>query len=96
MQNIVTHDRLVLPRLGLGTWPMRGEECARAVRSALELGYRHIDTAAAYDNEAAVGQALEQSPVPREDVHLTTKVWWDQLQPAAMRASLERSLVALR
>ncbi|MFB8829506.1 aldo/keto reductase [Azotobacter sp. CWF10] len=96
MQNIVTHDRLVLPKLGLGTWPMLGEECARAVQSALALGYRHIDTAAAYANEAAVGRALEQSPVPREAVHLTTKVWWDQLQSAAMRASLERSLDALR
>ncbi|MGV6473428.1 aldo/keto reductase [Azotobacter vinelandii] len=96
MQTIVTHDKLVLPKLGLGTWPMLGEECTQAVLSALELGYRHIDTAAAYENEAAVGLALERSPVPRESVHLTTKVWWDRLQPAAMRASLQRSLEALR
>jgi len=96
MHSITTHDGLILPRLGLGTWPMLGEECSRAVESALEIGYRHIDTAAAYDNEAAVGLALERSPVPREAVHLTTKVWWDQLQPEAMRTSLERSLEALR
>jgi 2,5-diketo-D-gluconate reductase B len=85
-----------MPKLGLGTWPMLGDECTRAVEQALELGYRHIDTAAAYNNEDAVGQALANTPTPREQIHVTTKVWWDQLQPDAMRHSMDRSLTALR
>lgn len=95
MQRLTTRNGLALPAIGLGTWPMTGSECTQAVRQALELGYRHIDTATAYDNEAAVGQALRESDVPREQIHLTTKVWWDRLAPKAMRQSLENSLRAL-
>ncbi|MGH8334645.1 MAG: aldo/keto reductase [Pseudomonas fluorescens] len=96
MQRIVNAQGLNMPKLGLGTWPMLGEECTRAVEQALALGYRHIDTAAAYNNEDAVGQALMNSPTPRDQIHVTTKVWWDQLQPDAMRHSMDRSLQALR
>jgi 2,5-diketo-D-gluconate reductase B len=96
MQHIVNAQGLNMPKLGLGTWPMLGEECTRAVEQALALGYRHIDSAAAYNNEDAVGQALANSPTPRAQVHVTTKVWWDQLQPDAMRHSMDRSLKALR
>ncbi|GLH32018.1 aldo/keto reductase [Pseudomonas sp. TWI672] len=95
MHRLTTRNGLDLPSIGLGTWPMTGAECTRAVHQALELGYRHIDTATAYDNEAAVGQALRDSSVPREQIHLTTKVWWDRLAPEAMRQSLENSLRAL-
>ncbi|VVQ12969.1 2,5-diketo-D-gluconic acid reductase B [Pseudomonas fluorescens] len=95
MQHIVNAQGLNMPILGLGTWPMLGDECTRAVEQALALGYRHIDTAAAYNNEDAVGQALANSPTPREQLHVTTKVWWDQLQPDAMRHSMDRSLKAL-
>ena len=95
MQHIVNAQGLNMPKLGLGTWPMLGEECTRAVEQALELGYRHVDTAAAYNNEDAVGQALLNSPTPREQIHVTSKVWWDQLQPDAMRHSMDRSLKAL-
>ena len=95
MQRLTTRNGLDLPCIGLGTWPMTGDECTRAVHQALELGYRHIDTATAYANEAAVGQALRDSSVPREQIHLTTKVWWDRLEPKAMRQSLEDSLRAL-
>jgi 2,5-diketo-D-gluconate reductase B len=96
MQHIVNAQGLNMPKLGLGTWPMLGEECTRAVEQALALGYRHIDTAAGYNNEDAVGQALVNSPTPREQIHVTTKVWWDQLHPDAMRHSMARSLKALR
>ncbi|MHC8385348.1 aldo/keto reductase [Pseudomonas sp. LB3P14] len=96
MQRIVNAQGLNMPKLGLGTWPMLGEECTRAVEQALAVGYRHIDTAAAYNNEDAVGQALVNSPTPRNHIHVTTKVWWDQLQPDAMRHSMDRSLKALR
>ncbi|QXI45940.1 MULTISPECIES: aldo/keto reductase [Pseudomonas] len=95
MQRLTTRNGLNLPAIGLGTWPMTGTECTQAVRQALELGYRHIDTASAYANEADVGQALRDSDVPREQIHLTTKVWWDRLAPKAMRQSLEDSLRAI-
>ncbi|MGX5219631.1 aldo/keto reductase [Pseudomonas segetis] len=96
MQSIITRQQLQLPKLGLGTWPMLDEECSRAVEQAIELGYRHIDTATGYNNEAAVGAALARSSTPREQIHVTTKVWWDKLQPQAMRQSLDNSLKALQ
>lgn len=83
---------LRIPRLGLGTWPMRGAEAQRAVETALALGYRHIDTAAMYGNEDAVGAGIAASGVKREEVFLTTKVWWTDLAPDALRASAEASL----
>jgi 2,5-diketo-D-gluconate reductase B len=96
MQHIVNAQGLNMPKLGLGTWPMLGQECTSAVEQALALGYRHIDTAAAYNNEDAVGQALVNSPTPRDQIHVTTKVRWDQLHPDAMRHSMDRSLKDLR
>lgn len=96
MQNITNRLGLNMPKLGLGTWPMLGEECTDAVVQALELGYRHIDTATGYNNEAAVGKALEQSATPREQIHVTSKVWWDKLQPADIRQSFEQTLASLR
>ena len=96
MQNITNRLGLNMPKLGLGTWPMLGEECTDAVVQALELGYRHIDTATGYNNEAAVGKALAQSATPREQIHVTSKVWWDKLQPADMRQSFEQTLASLR
>lgn len=95
MQSITTRTGLHLPKVGLGTWRMLGDECTRLVEQAFELGYRHIDTATAYDNEAAVGKALAQSHIPREQIHVTTKVWWDKLEPQAMRQSLDASRKAL-
>ncbi|MFF7706147.1 aldo/keto reductase [Pseudomonas sp. NPDC007930] len=96
MEAIQNTLQLNMPKLGLGTWPMLGEDCTRAVRLALDLGYRHVDTAAGYNNEAAVGDALASTSVPREQIHVTSKVWWDQLEPAALQASFERSLKALK
>lgn len=96
LEHIVNRHGLDMPKLGLGTWPMVGEDCTRAVVQALELGYRHIDTAAGYQNEDAVGAALAATTVPREQIHVTSKVWWDQLEPQALRASCERSLRDLR
>ena len=64
-----------IPKIGLGTWRMEGAACREAVATALDLGYRHIDTAQAYGNERQVGQAIQHSDVDREEVFLTTKVW---------------------
>lgn len=64
-----------VPKLGLGTWQNTGEQCAESVKTALELGYRCVDTAQAYDNEERVGEGIAAADVDREDVLLTTKVW---------------------
>ncbi|WP_247000902.1 aldo/keto reductase [Halosolutus gelatinilyticus] len=69
-----------MPMLGLGTWQNADpEQCAKSVRTALETGYRHIDTAQVYDNEVAVGDGIERADVDREDVFLATKVWISNL-----------------
>lgn len=81
-----------VPALGLGTWLLREEACTEAVADALELGYRHIDTAQAYENEEAVRKGIRQSGVDREAFFLTTKVWLDNLRPEAARQSTEKSL----
>ena len=85
-----------LPRLGLGTYRMQGEVCRAAVESALGLGYRHIDTAEMYGNEDAIGAAIAASGVARKDLHVTTKVWNENLAPDAMRRSFDASLKKLR
>src|ERR1700758_5169593 len=81
-----------LPMLGLGVWQVPdGAACVNAVRWALELGYRHIDTAQAYGNEESVGRALRESGVPRGDVFITTKFYPGRRDPAAeLEGSLER------
>jgi len=80
----VLADGAAMPTLGLGVWQVPdGPECENAVRWALELGYRHIDTAQAYGNEASVGRALRDSGVPREEVFLTTKFYPGHSDPAA-------------
>jgi 2,5-diketo-D-gluconate reductase B len=81
-----------VPRLGFGTWQIVGPECVTAVRDALEIGYRHVDTARAYDNEREVGAGLVASGVAREEVFLTTKVWMDDAEPERVRASASASL----
>ncbi|HEX2701961.1 MAG TPA: aldo/keto reductase [Solirubrobacteraceae bacterium] len=85
-------DGAAMPVLGLGVWQTPdGPECETAVRWALELGYRHIDTAQAYGNEASVGRALRDSGVPREEVFVTTKFYPRSKDPAAeAERSLER------
>src|SRR3954471_10456612 len=85
-----------LPRLGLGTFRMQGEVCRAAVESALGLGYRHIDTAEMYGNEDAVGAAIAASRDARKDVHVTTKVWHENLAPDAIRKAFDASLKKLR
>ena len=88
----VLADGNEIPVLGLGVWQVpNGRECVDAVRWALELGYRHIDTAQAYGNEESVGQALRESGVPRDEVFVTTKFYPGRKDPAEEVArSLER------
>lgn len=93
MSPIVLHaSGAAVPALGLGTWALTGDDCAAAVKSALAAGYRHIDTAAMYGNEEAVGAGLRAAGVPREEVFVTTKIWHTDLAPADLRRSAEASL----
>ncbi len=85
-----------LPALGFGTFRLVGETCRRQVLKALEAGYRHIDTARAYDNEEEVGRALSESNVERSEIFLTSKVWMDDLEPKRVLRSAEKSLRHLR
>ncbi|WP_411716442.1 aldo/keto reductase [Natronomonas sp.] len=82
-----------MPALGLGTWQNEApEQCAESVRTALEMGYRHIDTAQAYGNEDAVGNGIERAAVDRDDVFLATKVWTDRLAYDDVLESTQESL----
>ena len=90
-QTVVEANGAAIPAIGLGTWQLRGEEGAAAVKSALEAGYRHIDTAAMYGNEEAVGEGLRASGVPREEVFITTKVWPEDLAPPISPAPPRRA-----
>ncbi len=85
-----------IPKLGFGTWQITGDDCVVAVRDALELGYRHIDTARMYGNETQVGQGLHDSGLNRDEVFLTTKIWREDLGSTELRQQLEESLRDLR
>jgi 2,5-diketo-D-gluconate reductase B len=80
-----------IPQFGLGTFRLDAQKTAHAVTSALQIGFRHIDTAQFYNNEEAVGQGVRDSIVPRDDIWVTSKVWHDRLQPDALVASLVES-----
>ncbi|HEX6116936.1 MAG TPA: aldo/keto reductase [Solirubrobacterales bacterium] len=95
-EQVVRAQGAEVPKLGFGTWQIHGDECVEAVRDALELGYRHVDTARAYDNERFVARGLADSGVAREEVWLTTKVWMDDLTRDRLHASVENSLLDLR
>src|SRR3954447_24080322 len=100
MEHLQTQDLqgggISLPRLGLGTFRMQDETCRAAVESALGLGYRHLDTAEMYGNEEAIGAALAASRVARDDLHVTTKVWHENLAPDAIRRAFDASCKKLR
>lgn len=85
-----------MPALGIGTWRLQPETVEAIVPVALEAGYRHIDTAQIYRNEQAVGKAVEESGVGRDEVFITTKVWPDRYAPDDLLASVHESLERLR
>ena len=86
---------VLMPAIGLGTWPLRGSEASDAVTSALSIGYRRIDTAENYQNEQAVGLGLRNSGVPRDEVFLTTKFNKQWHSATGVRQALENSLSRL-
>ncbi len=81
-----------IPAIGLGTWPLSGQECIGAVQCALQSGYDHVDTAAMYGNEKDVGEGIRASGRSRDSVFLTTKVWYDNLRDGDLQRSAENSL----
>ena len=92
--NIRTAGQANIPVLGLGTWQSTGQDCVDVVSQALKMGYEHIDTAQAYDNEKEVGQGIKQSGVSRDKFFLTTKIFPDDMkfEPEKLVAAAKRSL----
>jgi 2,5-diketo-D-gluconate reductase B len=85
-----------IPVIGLGTMTLKEAVCVELVEAALHLGYRHLDTAQNYGNEREVGEGLRASGVPREDVFVTTKVWFNRLAPGDLERSVDESLSRLK
>jgi 2,5-diketo-D-gluconate reductase B len=95
MQFVEAHGTRI-PQVGLGTMTVKGDACVQAVKTALQMGYRHIDTAWFYGNEKEVGEGIRQSGVRREDIFLCTKVRETHLEPDKFRQSLGESLANLQ
>ena len=91
MQFVTLNNGVKMPVLGFGVYQIPPSDTERAVSEALEVGYRHIDTAAVYKNEEAVGKAIAASGIPRDDLFVTTKVWISDAGEDAARAAFERS-----
>src|SRR5215213_1518637 len=97
MKNVVLNNGVEMPILGFGVFRVPdAEECERSVYEALQTGYRLIDTAAAYMNEEAVGNAIRRSGVAREEVFVTTKLWVSDAGYESARKAFERSLQRLQ
>ncbi len=93
--NVTLNNGVEMPILGFGVYQIPPEDTERAVSEALEVGYRHIDTAAGYRNEAAVGRAVRASGVPRDELFITTKLWIQAPGEANARRAFDRSLERL-
>lgn len=85
-----------VPKLGMGTFRLEGDVAFMAVKNALLAGYRHIDTAQIYGNEAEVGQAITASTIARDELFITTKVWLENLSPERFLSSVHESLAKLQ
>jgi methylglyoxal/glyoxal reductase len=85
-------SKMELPDIGLGTYQLEPEQTYRSVRWALEIGYRHIDTAALYRNEKQVGQAIRDSGIPRQHIFVTTKILPKAIRQQQLKPAIERSL----
>ena len=85
-----------IPNLGIGTFRLKGETVINSVKNALALGYRAIDTAQVYDNEAEIGQAISESNVDRSELFITTKIWVNNLSKEKLIPSLQESLAKLK
>lgn len=91
-KTITLNDSNTIPQIGLGVWQARDGDETKAVKHALSVGYRHIDTAAIYRNEEGVGQGMKDSGVPRSEIFLTSKIWNDEIRQGTTHAALDASL----
>ena len=96
MQYVTLHNGVKMPQLGYGVYQVSKDECERCVLDALKVGYRHIDTAQSYFNEEEVGNAIEKSGIPREEIFLTTKVWIEHYGYEETKKSVFESLQKLK
>jgi 2,5-diketo-D-gluconate reductase A len=92
VKHVPLHDGTIIPQLGLGTYKLDDDNAYRVVSAALEMGYRHVDTARIYNNEKGVGKAIRESGIPRDDLYITTKLWNGDQPKArdAISSSLDR------
>lgn len=84
-----------IPVMALGSWDSRGDEAYQACLDALSSGYRHIDTAAYYENEALVGAAVRDCEIPREEIFVTSKMWYEDMVEGKQEAAFEKTLKGL-
>lgn len=96
MDFVTLNNGIKMPQLGYGVYQVSSEECERCVREAIEVGYRSIDTAQAYGNEEAVGRAIQNCGVPRDQLFITTKIWISNGGFEKAKASIEESLRKLK
>lgn len=96
MEYLTLNNGVAMPLIGFGTWDVRGEEGKRAILTALEVGYRLLDTARMYENEDIVGQAVRQSGLPRREFFLTTKLYRPSTNYQKAKADIEDSLQRLQ
>lgn len=85
-------DNVEMPMLGLGTWQLTGDACRQSVKNALNIGYRHIDTAYHYGNHKVIGEAIKESEVDRSDIFVTTKIWRDHFTHDLLHEQFSESL----
>ena len=95
-KEVILNNGVKMPILGFGVYQIPKEDTKQAVLEALKVGYRHIDTAQSYFNEAEVGEAISESGIPREEIFLTTKIWIDNYGYEKAKASIDESLRKLK
>ena len=96
MSKFFTKNNVNIPSIGLGTWDVRGKEGEKIIQLALDLGYRHIDTAQMYENEKEVGNAISDSKIKREEIFITTKIYTLIVKNDGIEDSFENSLINLK
>ena len=96
MSKFFTKNNVNIPSIGLGTWDIRGKEGEKIIQLALEVGYRHIDTAQMYENEKEVGNAISDSKIKREEIFITTKIYTLIVKNDGIEDSFENSLINLK
>ena len=96
INDVELNNGVYMPSIGFGTSLITGDECIETIKKAIEVGYRHIDTAHAYENEAEIGQAIKQSNIDRKNLFITSKVWKDSMGYENTLKSCEETLKNLK